>query len=485
MVKITFIMILSALLFFTPEVNAQKKSDDLNQSIQNIAHALGDIFHKKKSTDTSETNIDHQGIFNGKDNPSIPKGNAFLPKLGQQAPDAKAIVADMMYPFNGGAAIINKGSSYALIDSAGNFIEPYNRYRFLPAKGPGSLANGYFTKTGIFHIVTDNGGGFINARGKVLTNAANWQDFKLNPFQTYLVADKRAPNKYNHGNGVAQDIQTFIAPDGSTYQFLHDDGSPCTISEGIVLIKDGGSYFYSTLSGKRITHEHFDIANNFSDGMALVGKKNQFGEVKYGYINTEGKLAIPFMFSNAPGFFSQGFARVEPQDKSSFEYAYINKKGEVVFKQTSADESKYGIFKDFQSYGMAYSGNYFLTTDFKIISMKDFFKSHGAPEDSHIATYNNLSNMYNPKSPKIFFTSSHFIEPVTKHGGVLGFINLATGKTVLPVFSSITPFDPVSNLAYAEVITGLDKNRMVILKKGYVNEDGLFVLVQKGEESKW
>ncbi len=219
--------------------------------------------------------------------------------------------------------------------------------------------------------------------------------------------------------------------------------------------------------------------------MAIVGQKDQFGEMKYGFINNEGQLAVPFTFSIRPHDFSQGFARVEPNDKSSFDYAFINKKGEIVLKQTDADEARYGIFNDFQPYGMAYSYKYFLTTDLKMISTKDFFRAHGAPEDAQVDTHDGLSTMYNPESPKLFFTSSHYLNPILKHGGVIGFINLATGKTVLPVFDIIKPFDPVSGLAYAEVMTGLDKNRMAVYKKGYVNEDGLFVLVPKGEDSKW
>ncbi|MBS1654438.1 MAG: hypothetical protein JSU05_06325 [Bacteroidetes bacterium] len=52
------------------------------------------------------------------------------------------------------------------------------------------------------------------------------------------------------------------------------------------------------------------------------------------------------------------------------------------------------------------------------------------------------------------------------------------------MFYKITAFDPVSHLAYAEAAIGRDAHGTLVFRKGYVNEDGLFVLVQ-GSGSKW
>lgn len=493
MIRRSCSILFSVLLLVSPEVNAQKKSEEINQSIQNVAHALSDIFHKKKSTDKENPNKGDNGkaVTNQQANnnantasTSTSIGKSFLPKLGQLAPNAKAIVADEMFSFNDGAAIIRNGSAYALIDTTGNFIIPYNKYNLRLEGATYDLPNGYMFNNGFFYFYDGlSKSGYLNSKGKILEYIEGNNNWK--PSGEILMSDVRAPDSYNVGKRIAQDIQTVVTKDGKKYQIIHDDGSPAAISEGIALRSHNGKYFYTTLSGKRITNTEFDDAGLFTDGMAMVGQKDQFGNVKYGFINTKGELVIPYKFSIRPHDFSQGYARVEPKDKSSFDYAFINKKGEIVFKQTDADEAKYGVFNDFEPYGMAYSYNYFLTKDLKLISTKDFFRSYGAPEDAHVDKYNGLSSMYNPKSPKLFFTSGHYLNPIVKHGGVIGFINLATGKTVLPVFDEIKPFDPVSGLAYAEVMIGLDKNRMAVYKKGYVNEDGLFVLVQKGEDSQW
>ena len=249
---------------------------------------------------------------------------------------------------------------------------------------------------------------------------------------------------------------TYATPDGHQYVF---DGGINSVHNGIGIVNPPGlkGLSYATLDGKRITSEMFDAANPFFDGMAVVGKTNQFGQMKYGFINREGKLVIPYQFSIMPGDFHAGYARVEPRTKSAFQYAYINKKGEVVFKQTAEDVRKYGDFKNFHDFGLAYSGRYFLTTDFKIIPVKEFFMSYGIPADSWFID-NNLTEVEGEKNPKLFFGTRKGIDPVTGQGALTGFINLATKKVVMPVFYRIGMFDPVSHLAYAEADIGKDKN---------------------------
>jgi len=60
--------------------------------------------------------------------------------------------------------------------------------------------------------------------------------------------------------------------------------------------------------------------------MAVVGKKTSFGEVKYGYINTEGKLVIPLLYSIKPSEFSGGYAKVVPKDKSNLSMPLLTKR---------------------------------------------------------------------------------------------------------------------------------------------------------------
>jgi hypothetical protein len=79
------------------------------------------------------------------------------------------------------------------------------------------------------------------------------------------------------------------------------------------------------------------------------------------------------------------------------------------------------------------------------------------------------------------------------HQGVLrgkelriGFINLHSKTVVLPAFSRIGYFDPVSKLAYAEVDTVVKKggHNAIETTKGYINEKGEWAILQ-AEGSKW
>src|SRR5690606_38208198 len=65
--------------------------------------------------------------------------------------------------------------------------------------------------------------------------------------------------------------------------------------------------------------------------------------------------------------------------------------------------------------------------------------------------------------------------PVNPNRHDIGFIDLKTGKTIGLYFRSWEKvslyFDPVAKLSYAEV---LDNDGNKILRKGYINEDGVF-----------
>jgi WG containing repeat len=158
---------------------------------------------------------------------------------------------------------------------------------------------------------------------------------------------------------------------------------------------------YKRLNGTTLPTPAFDEIYRFSEGLAVVGKKNQFGEVKYGYINTDGKLVIPLLYSIKPSEFSGGYAKVVPKDKSEFEYAFINKKGEIAFKQTQADVLKYGAFDHFTSFGMAFNFKYVMDDNFKLTSKADFFKSYGLPADSWLI--NEQSCVEGETNPKLLY----------------------------------------------------------------------------------
>lgn len=63
-----------------------------------------------------------------------------------------------------------------------------------------------------------------------------------------------------------------------------------------------------------------------------------------------------------------------PKDKNGFQYTYIDKKGDIVLKQTLEDVKKHGTFEPFTNYSLGFTVNYILNTRLKILSKKDFYR---------------------------------------------------------------------------------------------------------------
>lgn len=476
-----FILCLCLVLFvFTSNSDGQEKQETLKEAIQNTGKAFSDLFHKKKNTaeDSSASPNDKNGQkSNASAPPVVAKQKKPIGDIGKMVTNVKYIDADALQPFNHGAALIRKGSSTALIGPDGNFIIPYNTYQFMPDDKPGLSSKPMYVESGIFEIYNPKGGPnyFINSKGKIIAPLAK------DEYYTFTM-DKRMVG-YTFSTPGGANGTTYITADRKKYT-IYGPGFGYT-DEGIGRVTNGSSsqMAYVKLDGTKITGYQYYQADAFSDGMAVVGNADAFGQMKYGYINEQGKLVIPLTFSVKPGRFACGYAKVYPRDKSDFEYAFINKKGEIVFKQTHADVKKYGNFPDFYSYGLSMNGSYFLTTDFKIISKADFFTSFGIPAESWLAS-GIPYQVEGEKDPKLYFTTRYGIEPIFHQGGLIGFINLASKKVVMPSFSRIGRFDPVSHLAYAEIVVGKDNNGQAVMRRGYVNEHGEFVIVQ-GSGSKW
>lgn len=432
------------------------------KTIAQSVKELGSIFKKKKKDSAAATNT-----------------QAGAPTMaGTPAAGVKYINADQLYPFNAGAALVRKGSSAGLIDTAGNFIVPYNTYNLtgIFVAGPDGYTvryNGMYA----YNNINQNWGGFINSRGTVILKTG------LNTGVTNLTDNKRMLVTSNSSHNTVS--YTYTAPDGKTYtlsQLLENINEGIGITRG----KPGatGGISYRRLTGETVAGG-FDDAAPFSNGMACVGKKDAYGELKYGFINTQGRLVIPFSFSVQPGNFMGGFARVQPKDKSAFEYAFINKRGEIVWKQTQQDVYKNGVFDHFTNYGLAFSEKAVMDTSFALIAKADFFRSFGLPADSWLVDAGSYTE--GESNPKLVYSTRAARSPYTQMP-VYGFINLATKTVVAPVFDFLNVnglyFDPVSHLAYAKVCTGRNNNNVPVFREGYINEAGQFVLL-KGAAAQW
>lgn len=105
--------------------------------------------------------------------------------------------------------------------------------------------------------------------------------------------------------------------------------------EGLAPAVKGERIGYVNTNGKWIIQPRFEMADEFSCGLARVGRhieqKRQDGgrelNEQYGYIDRTGKLVIAFKYSNGL-MFSEGLAAV--QDAKSTQWGFIDTKGKQV-----------------------------------------------------------------------------------------------------------------------------------------------------------
>lgn len=144
-------------------------------------------------------------------------------------------------------------------------------------------------------------------------------------------------------------------------------------SEELIRAKKGEKYGYLNIKNEVVIPFIYDEANDFSEGLALVGKNNNimmtnYGLIwkkKFGFINNKGKTEIPFKFADqtlvaleSGGGFHEGLAAIGI-DRPNYVYAgdigYINKKGDFViapqYKRASAFFCGVAVVEKDEKYG--------------------------------------------------------------------------------------------------------------------------------------
>ena len=112
-------------------------------------------------------------------------------------------------------------------------------------------------------------------------------------------------------------------------------------------LSSGGSklvWSYIDVEGNEIPQCQYQHATDFSEGLAAVMKDG-----KYGYINSNGVVVLPFSYIEA-GCFGDGLAAVCKDDK----YSYINREGLEVISIPVSEEDAYGITFSTFSEGAAF-----------------------------------------------------------------------------------------------------------------------------------
>lgn len=446
---------------------------------ENLKNDVEKLFNRKDKgktgTETLQTGVEKK---RGALESSPDNSNSLKP--GDVAPNAKVIDADYLYPFNRGAAVVRKGDAIALIDKNGNFIVPYNKYNI---RNVGDGKQG-----GIFFITQKNeisemkdisgvtGMGAINSNGKLITSDLpnlEWWNGAKDCSLIYAYDAKSHNNIYLDASG-----HKYVLKEDSRYTVTDHE-----FSEGALRVQDRTAYKYGykNLTDEWIIKPVYDQAEPFSEGLACVGKKNEFGEIKYGFIDKTGKEVIGLIYSRKPDNFHGGLSRINPKDMTEFKEVFVDTKGAIVQKLPAIGNFTYignGIYARTRDVAQV------MDSEGEISSLNDFLKGYGVvfnqSADKAFSITGNNKPWYNDN--KICFVRT------ARQSGIAprtGYIDLKTRKVMEGSFTMQTSLhfcDLVSGLALAQFyITGKIDNS---IREGYVNEEGVFVIV-KGEGAKW
>lgn len=423
-------------------------------------------------------------------------------KPGDISPTAKMIDAEKIGHFSKGAAIIEKGELTALIDSSGNFIVPYGVYRLEYIRDRDGY-RGRDIQSGIFkakkQITQYNTEDLlINSKGKVLIDTRIVEtSFKTaNKFDKYDYRISDDPNYIEVVSSNGRLPAFYIDWSGKRYQISK---RLLDLSEGLgIVTTEDGKAKYVTLENKFLNAEVYDSAEPFINGLACVSKKDAYGKTKYGFINLKGELVIPFQFSTRPDNFYGNATKVLPQNQDEFKYAFINKSGEVIYKHTFDYITKlkgdyFNVFYGNLSISSPY-GKHLLTTKGYLTSLQENIK--GMKLDAiknknilEITGFAHTSWIRNHLSNILVYDKQENVQSINT--STSSYIDLNNGKIIDAPFerSSISGyhlvFDPVSQLAYAKMFKGYNASKRAEYIEGYINREGVFVIVVKKETSVW
>src|ERR1700744_6019395 len=130
---------------------------------------------------------------------------------------------------------------------------------------------------------------FLNASGTAVA-----EETSAKGYYTFM-EDRRLLRQLGDGGSHITEA-TYILPSGKRYRITTTAKFPTpylfnveqNIGTTLGDAKTGNAALvaYRKLSGAALTDFIFTEAYAFSDGLALAGKKNEYGEIEYGYIDT-------------------------------------------------------------------------------------------------------------------------------------------------------------------------------------------------------
>ncbi|MBX2896896.1 MAG: WG repeat-containing protein [Cyclobacteriaceae bacterium] len=372
-----------------------------------------------------------------------------------------------------GFAVVKDGQLKGLINEKGEIVVPYGKYSDF-----GIAANGYIPVKSI----QSNKWGILNYKGEVIMDFVVEDEIHLIDKNGIFGSKIYLGNKYY--------FEEYRNVNGEKLIVKSDKSAQTLLFSGIMsgdfysVINSSGKMGFIDKIGTLVIEPVYEDASHFSEGLAAVAKKNEVGDTKWGFINTNGQIVIDFIYSNRPGSFKNGLAHVVSK---SGEHAWISRTGEVKFKAADFSEWQLGPHYDFDMpIILAIKKD---KTKRTWIDSNGKFKTFSADDENVQGLSRRGFYFVSFENGQILIKVSDYLDKegdmlqqlfLDKDGGYYGIIDKNGDVVLPPIFSKLQSFDPRSGLARATIIN--DKDEII---EGYINHEGIFVIIKGKPTSEW
>ena len=416
---------------------------------------------------------------------------------GSIHPNAVQLDFDRFLFIANGAIGIKKGDRFALVNLKGEFIVPYGRYEFSHSEREVDKF-GLIKVKNVEPIVAETDPfrvGYINARGEVvipLMYAFNQFFGRFDEFGIGRVAElyktptsnvlhKEIPySKRTIAINLKGEKLSWLSEGNELPQYSFGYGNSKKINNQVdmdlIPVLDRNKH-HGFIDGKGTRKTaFFDVApyleiRPYSDGLAAAQRRDEFGEFKWGFIDKNGKQAVPFKFTVEPGPFSSGLALVEPSNKAEFNYAYIDTTGNVKF---TVDKQLKPISFGIRNLESAADAGYFINgfsywrnpTKGETILYK--------PDGTSVMLQQFVKDPV--QSTNFFVDVNHQGRLLLHVGNKIGELGMNGAFILPPEFTYLTP-DHWAAYYYAQY----DKEDTRI--EGVVNREGVFILIKSAKKA--
>ncbi|RZL44875.1 MAG: WG repeat-containing protein [Pedobacter sp.] len=315
---------------------------------------------------------------------------------------------------------------------------------------------------------------FINSLGKIVYEIGSETpfEFALSKDRKFLIHIQSNSKTINHKEWVMY-ITGF---NGQKYKVsyvksIYNDIKAEYLADSVVTyrMEVNKSYLhgFKDLKNNVISTPKYHYIASFNDGMAVIGKENDLGEMRYGFVNNRGKIILEPTFRSKPSGFEAGISIVSGNEGAGF----INKAGKIFAKAQNQ------MFSDpYRKNGYVFSKSSVADTTGKISTIEDFFAKRGIiiPIIQHNITRIKPEGFNDVSSPQQLHLNLTLGKSALNYPAAFDFKDQIL---IYHLHNDNHPFlkDDVSGLIYYQWISEDRKQKV----EGYINTKGEFVLIKK------